>query len=124
MRLEGSYEGEGTNVGAGLPSIAAVPDAPARPAQPNDVTVDRRRRLRTSSESARDATAISVGGGDQTLSVAARGVYIGTAGNLVVRLVDATADTTFSNLSAGSYYPFAIAIVRQTGTTAAGVLLL
>jgi hypothetical protein len=74
-------------------------------------------------ESYKRSVAISVGGGDQTPSVGCCGVYVQTAGNLVCRLRNGATDTTFTGLLAGTVYPFAVAIVRQTGTTAAGVLL-
>jgi hypothetical protein len=85
--------------------------------------VDRRGRLRTSSESARSGAAIAVGGGDQILAVCSRAVYISGTGALVIRLADDTADITLSGLVVGTVYPLAIALIRQAGTTAAGVLL-
>jgi len=69
------------------------------------------------------SVAISVGGGDQTLAAPGRGVYISTAGNIVCRLRNGAADTTFTGLLVGNVYNFEIAIVRQTGTTAAGLIL-
>lgn len=140
-QLSGTYEGEGPNTAA---AIANVPDINAATAggtganqtpqttadaskkaqgRTSGVAITRRRQLRVSSESARDETAISVPSVDQVLSNAARGVYISAAGNLVCRLVDAAADSTFSNLVAGQIYPFAVAIVRHTGTTATGNIL-
>lgn len=71
---------------------------------------------------AHDATAISYGGGDQTLSPACRAVYVSTSGHLAVRLVGATADVTFSNLPVG-FHPIAVSIIRQSGSTAAGLAL-
>jgi hypothetical protein len=132
--IKGVYNGEGANVTGSLKQAALTPNIPARvvvnnPTNPtgakevSQIPIDIYGRLRTSSEPARDGTAISVGGGDQTLTQGSRSVYVGTAGNLVCRLVDSTADVTFTGLLAGQVYPFAIAIVRQTGTTAAGVLL-
>ena len=89
------------------------------------LSITTRGQVRVSSESAVDAVAISIGGGDQTLAIAARGVFVGGSGNLVCRLVGATADITFTGLSAGQFYPFAISIIRQTGTTITnGVALL
>lgn len=68
--------------------------------------------------------AVSVGGGDQTLTDVGRGIYVGGAGNLVCRLVGDSADSTFTGLTAGSYYPWAISIIRQTGTTITNSLIL
>lgn len=136
--ISGSYDGEGLNVAvksatAPGPVAQASPDIWAQAAALNTAPggqgrtglcrVDRRGRLRTSDEAARSGAAISVGGGDQVLSVCSRWVYIGTTGNLVVRLADDTADITLSNLPAGVMLPLAVAIVRQTGSTAVGVLL-
>jgi hypothetical protein len=128
--VTGTYEGEGSNVSGAL-SVAIVPDVAAQNKQRTTtgqgstagVTVDRRRRMRVSSECARSGLAISYGGGDQVLTSCARGVYITTGGVLVLRMTDDTADLTFSGLLAGQYYPFAIALIRQTNSTAAGILL-
>ena len=137
--LAGTYEGEGPNTTA---AIANVPDVNAAPSGSTEnaantadtakkaqgrvvgVAMTRRRQLRVSSESARDAVAISVGGGDQTFANASRGVYITTAGNIACRFVDGTQDVTITGLLAGQVYPFALAIIRQTNTTAAGFVLL
>lgn len=62
------------------------------------------------------------GTADVTLDTYARGVYISTAGDLKVDLLDGSI-VTFSNLLAGVVYPFAITKVYDTGTTAAGVAL-
>lgn len=138
--ISGSYDGEGPNVG---PATATTP-GPTKQVSPdignqtnglNNAAsggqgrqglcrVDRRGRLRTSSESARAGVAINIGSGDQVLGVAGRALYIGTAGNLVVRMADDAADVTLSNLAAGVVYPFAIVVIRSAGSTAAGVILL
>jgi hypothetical protein len=137
--ISGNYDGEGPNVAAPSTTapgpVTASPDAWATRGSLNNgitggqsinamVPVDRRKRLRTSSESARGGVTINVGPGDQVLTVCSRALYVSIAGNIVVRLADDTADVTLSNLLAGVVYPLAIAIVRQTGTTASGVLLL
>jgi hypothetical protein len=128
--ITGTYEGEGANVSGAL-SVAIVPDVPTQNKQRTTsgqgiqagATMDIRRRLRVSSECARSGLAISYGGGDQILTKCARGVYITTAGTLVLRMTDDSADLTFPGLAAGQYYPFAIALIRQTNSTAAGILL-
>jgi hypothetical protein len=76
------------------------------------------------SDPAQGAVAISYGGGNQTLATESRGVYIGTAGHLVVDMADGTTSVTFSNLAAGTIYPLAITKIYQAGSTAAGVVLL
>ena len=131
--VQGNYEAEGPNVStAGGFEKALVGDVPATNANPlqgpngtmQSVAIDRRRRIRTSSESARAAVAINYSSGDQTLTKCSRGVYVTTSGTLVVRLADDTADATFTGLLAGQWYPLAVAIVRQTSSTAAGLLLM
>jgi len=72
----------------------------------------------------RRAVAISYGGGDQLFTTGIPyGVYIATAGNLVVRLSGDSADRTFSNMNAGQIYPLEVAAIRQTGSTAGGLAL-
>jgi hypothetical protein len=75
------------------------------------------------SDPATGAVAIDYSGGNQTLSTEARGVYVGTAGHLKVDMADGTT-VTFSNLAAGNIYPIAITKIYQTGSTAAGLVLL
>lgn len=69
------------------------------------------------------AVAISYGGGDQTLSLPGKGLYISTAGNLAVRLRGGAADTTLTGLLVGTVYYFEVVAIRQTGSTAAGLVL-
>lgn len=69
------------------------------------------------------SAAISYGGGDQTLAIPSRGVYISTAGNLTCRLKNGATDTVFTGLLVGWVYNFEITIIRQTGSTAAGLVL-
>jgi len=136
--IGGNYDGEGPNVAAASATnpgpIVQSPDIWAQTNGLNNnknggqgrfgfIRIDRRGRLRTDSEPARSGVAINVGGGDQILGVDARALYVSVAGTLVVRMADDTADITLSNLVAGTVYPFAIALLRATGTTAQGVLL-
>jgi len=58
---------------------------------------------------------------DMTLS--ARALYIGGAGNLAV-ITDGGNTVTFTGISAGSILPVAIARVLATGTTATNILAL
>lgn len=67
--------------------------------------------------------AIDYSGGNQVLATTGRGIYIGTAGHLAVVMHDGSA-VTFSNLTAGTVYPFAVKQITQAGSTAAGVVLL
>ena len=71
------------------------------------------------------AVTIDYSGGNQDLSAyRIRGIYIGTAGNLKVDMVDGTTGVTFSNLTAGVIYPLKVTMVYQTGSTAAGLALI
>lgn len=66
------------------------------------------------------SVAIDVSGGDQNLGTglgSTLGVYVGGNGNLVCRLKNDSADSTFTGLVAGNVYYLSVAIIRQTGTT-------
>lgn len=73
---------------------------------------------------ARRAIAINTGSGDVSMSLSCRALYVGTGGNIVLRLADDTADVTVSNVVGGTVLPLQTAIIRQTGTTAADILAL
>lgn len=68
------------------------------------------------------AVAIDYGGGDQDITVPARGLYIQTNGNLAVEMVNGDA-VTFTGLLAGTIYPVCLRKILQTGSTAAGLVL-
>ena len=75
---------------------------------------------------AKDAVAISYGGGDQNLGATrgpGRALYISSAGNLVVRMTHSATDITLTGLLAGTIYPISVALIRQTNSTAAGLVL-
>jgi len=56
---------------------------------------------------------------------ATRGLYVGGAGNLVVRFLDApTTNVTITGVLAGSVLPFRVVRVRSTGTTATSIVAL
>jgi hypothetical protein len=139
----GQYEGEGPNT-TGL--IPLVPDTNAAPlggtnaaqtpqtvadtakkaqGRVQNVAITRRRQLRTSDESARAAALINYSGGNQVLTNGSRGLYITTGGTLVLLLVEDPAATpqTYSGLVAGTVYPFCVAQIIQSGSTAAGIVL-
>lgn len=69
------------------------------------------------------AVAISYGSGDQTLAIPGKGIYISSAGSLVVRLRSGASDVTFTGLLVGTVYNIEVAIIRQTSSTAAGLVL-
>lgn len=71
--------------------------------------------------------AIDVSGGDQDLGSGlgpSLGVYVGGAGNLVCRLANDSADTTFTGLVVGTVYWFSVSVIRKTGTTITNSLVL
>lgn len=47
-----------------------------------------------------------------------KAVYVGTAGNVTLRTVDAAADVLFRNVAAGQVLDVRAAFVRAAGTTA------
>jgi len=66
--------------------------------------------------------AINYAAADQVLTVAARGLYISGAGNLVVETIGG--DTlTFTGLLAGVIYPVAVRKIIKLGSSAAGLVL-
>lgn len=68
--------------------------------------------------------ALAVTPNDSTdLSQAARALYIGGAGNVVVDTLDGTT-ITFSGATAGSVIPCAVKRVRSTSTTATNIVAL
>jgi hypothetical protein len=70
------------------------------------------------------ALAINYGGGDQVISdLRPRAVFISTGGNLKVDMTNG--DTvTFTGLLVGWIYNIAVKKIYQTGSTAAGLVLL
>lgn len=69
------------------------------------------------------AVAISYGSGDQDLSgYRVRGFHVDTAGALKVDMANGST-VTFATLTAGAFYPYAITKIYQTGSAAAGFVL-
>lgn len=68
------------------------------------------------------AEAVDISATDHTFSNVVRGLYVGAAGNLTVRLVGDDTDAVFANVVAGTVLPVAVASVRKTGTTAGSIL--
>jgi hypothetical protein len=72
-------------------------------------------------QSARNASAVTPH--DTTaLSNVSKALYVGGYGNIVCRLVDDSADVTFTGVPAGSILPVRVTHVRSTNTTATNIL--
>lgn len=56
------------------------------------------------------------------LADATKALYVGTGGDLKVKLIDAAADVTFVNVPSGSVIAIRVAAVRVNGTTAADIV--
>lgn len=59
---------------------------------------------------------------DAELAVVTKALYVGSGGDVVLRAVDAVADVTFRNVSAGSTLDVRVRAVRAAGTTAADIV--
>lgn len=57
----------------------------------------------------------------QDLGYATRGLYVGTGGTVVARMVSGDV-VTFENMQGGSLYAIRLAQVMSTGTTASGLI--
>lgn len=53
-----------------------------------------------------------------------KALYVGSAGDIVMRGPDDAADVTWHNVPSGAVLPFRAAYVRATGTTASAILAL
>lgn len=69
---------------------------------------------------ARNCFAVTPANAD--LATYTRALYVGTAGNVAVILVDDSAAVTFSNVPAGAILPLACKQVRLTNTTASNIV--
>lgn len=58
------------------------------------------------------------------LPLVPKALYVGTAGDLVLRGVAGTSDVTFRNVAAGQVIDVRAGFVRATGTTAADIVAL
>lgn len=58
----------------------------------------------------------------QELSAVTKALYIGTGGDVIVRLLEGTNDVTFRNLQDGSILDIRAVAVRATGTTASDIV--
>lgn len=68
------------------------------------------------------ASAVEVTPSDSTdLTFATRAIYVGTAGNLRVKMLDGTT-ITLTNVQAGCQYALRVDRVLATGTSATGII--
>ena len=58
----------------------------------------------------------------QELTAVTKAVFIGGAGDLVVRLLEGTSDVTFRGLASGSVLDIRVTSIRATGTTATDIV--
>jgi len=56
------------------------------------------------------------------LAMATKAIYVGQAGDVVLRSVNGGADVTFRNVPAGATLDVRVRAVRATGTTAADIV--
>jgi hypothetical protein len=56
------------------------------------------------------------------LPVVAKGLYIGSNGDVTLRAVDSPADAVYKNMTAGSYINVQVAYVRATGTSVTSIV--
>ena len=76
------------------------------------------------SVSAPATRAVAVAPHDVNAIAVPKALFVGGAGDLVVRGANDTGDVTFKNLAAGSVLPFRARFVRATGTTASSIVAL
>lgn len=58
----------------------------------------------------------------QDLEAVTKAIYIGTGGDVVVRLLEGSSDITFANLQDGSILDVRLVALRATGTTASDIV--
>lgn len=66
--------------------------------------------------------AVAVTKSDSTVIPATRGLFVGTAGDLVVLFAGDTATVTLKNVAAGVTHPWSVTQVHATGSTAADIV--
>jgi len=56
------------------------------------------------------------------VAVVTKAVYVGSAGDIVLRAINGSSDVTFKNVPAGSILDVRVRFLRATGTTAADLV--
>lgn len=69
-------------------------------------------------------SAVAVTPHDTNAVAQTRGLYVGTAGALTVRMVGSQQNVTFANVAAGSLIPICVDRVLATGTDASDIVAL
>lgn len=69
------------------------------------------------------AHAAAVTASDATVIPVTRALYVGTGGNLVVRMAKSQVNVTFTNVAAG-IFPIQVDMVLSTSTTASNIVAL
>lgn len=69
------------------------------------------------SSTGRGSEAVDISSADHTFAQPVRGVYVSVTGNIVGRLPDDDADSTWHNVPVG-IFPMAFTVIRKTSTTA------
>jgi hypothetical protein len=68
--------------------------------------------------------ALAITPADSDLSIISRAIYVGTAGNLTVKMAGSENTVTFAGVSAGSLLPIRVTQVLATNTTATNIVAL
>ena len=79
-------------------------------------------RTANATVSAHDAKAVTLS--DSTVIPITRSLYIGTSGDITVRMADANTSTTYVTFAAvpAGVFPIQVDMVRVTGTTASNIV--
>jgi hypothetical protein len=59
---------------------------------------------------------------DVDLLLATKAIYVGSGGNITLRMLQADADITFVNVPSGSILDLRVRAVRSTGTSASSLI--
>jgi hypothetical protein len=77
-----------------------------------------------SSSSHPAGNALAITPADTDLSIISRAIYVGTTGNLTVKMAGSENTITFTAVPAGSLLPIRVTQIRSTDTTATNIVAL